>query len=79
MSAALSGRVEVAVGNLLGGIAIQTVVLVALDAFGVRSNKPLSYMAGSLTLILEAALVIAVLLVVIAGSQLPDGSHPARS
>ncbi len=72
VSAALSGRVEVAVGNLLGGIALQTVVLVALDAFGVRSRKPLTYMAGSLTLVLEAALVVAVLLVVIAGSQLPD-------
>ena len=64
VSAALSGHVEVAVGNLLGGIALQTVVLVALDAFGVRSRKPLTYMAGSLTLVLEAALVVAVLLVV---------------
>jgi cation:H+ antiporter len=72
VSAALSGRVEVAVGNLLGGIAIQTVVLVALDAFGVRGKRPLTYMAASLTLLLEAALVVAVLLVVIAGSQLPD-------
>ncbi len=71
VSAALSGQVEIAVGNLLGGIALQTVVLVALDAFGVRSRKPLTYMAASLTLVLEAALVIAVLMVVIAGSQLP--------
>ncbi|MDQ6936229.1 MAG: sodium:calcium antiporter [Actinomycetota bacterium] len=71
VSAALSGQVEIAVGNLLGGIALQTVVLVALDAFGVRSRKPLTYMAASLTLLLEAALVIAVLLVVVAGTQLP--------
>ncbi|MCU1688290.1 MAG: sodium/calcium exchanger rane region [Pseudonocardiales bacterium] len=70
-SAALSGQVEIAVGNLLGGIALQTVVLVAVDAFGVRSPKPLTYMAASLTLLLEAALVVAVLMVVIAGSQLP--------
>ena len=72
VSAALSGHVEVAVGNLLGGIALQTVVLVALDAFGVRGRKPLTTMAASLTLVLEAGLVIAILVVVVAGSQLPD-------
>lgn len=72
VSAALSGHVEIAVGNLLGGIAIQTVVLVALDAFGVRSPRPLTHMAASLTLVLEAALVIAVLCLVVAGTQLPD-------
>nr|WP_269327485.1 hypothetical protein [Kineosporia mesophila] len=71
VSAALSGETEIAVGNLLGGIALQTVVLVALDAFGVRERKPLTYMAASLTLVLEAALVVAVLLVVVAGTQLP--------
>ncbi len=70
-SAALSGNVGVAVGNILGGIAIQTVVLVALDAFGVRGRHPLTYRAASLVLVLEAALVVAVLAVVIAGSQLP--------
>ena len=67
----MSGNVGVAVGNLLGGIAIQTVVLVALDAFGVRGTRPLTFMAASLSLVLEAALVVAVLLVVLAGSQLP--------
>jgi len=72
VSAALSGHVEVAVGNLLGGIALQTVVLVAVDAFGVRPRKPLTYMAASLSLVLEATLVIAVLMVVIAGTQLPS-------
>ena len=72
VSAAVSGQLDVAVGNLLGGIAIQTVVLVAVDAFGVREHKPLTYLAASLTLVLEAALVIAVLLVVLASTQLPD-------
>jgi cation:H+ antiporter len=70
-SASLSGEVGVAVGNILGGIAIQTVVLVALDAFGVRGRHPLTYRAASLVLVLEGALVVAVLAVVIAGSQLP--------
>ncbi len=78
VAAALSGHVEVAVGNLLGGIAIQTVVLVALDVFGVRGERPLTFMAASLTLLLEAALVVAVLLVVVAGTQLPEGLILAR-
>jgi cation:H+ antiporter len=71
VSASVSGNVGVAVGNILGGIAIQTVVLVALDAFGVRGKRPLTYQAASLVLVLEAALVVAVLAVVVAGSQLP--------
>jgi cation:H+ antiporter len=71
VSAALSGSLDVAVGNILGGIAIQTVVLVVLDVFGVRGSRPLTYRAASLVLVLEGALVIAVLAVVIAGSQLP--------
>jgi cation:H+ antiporter len=78
VSAALSGSVDVAVGNLLGGIALQTVVLVAIDAFGVRGGRPLTYVAASLTLVIEAALVIAVLAVAVAGSQLPAGLVVAR-
>jgi cation:H+ antiporter len=47
-------------------------VLVALDAFGVRGARPLTYRAASLVLVLEGTLVTAVLAVVIAGSQLPS-------
>ncbi|GAA3830493.1 hypothetical protein [Nocardioides panacisoli] len=72
-SAATSGSISVAVGNILGGIAIQTVVLVVLDAFGVRGERPLTHQAASLVLVLEAALVVAMLGVVVAGSQLPGG------
>src|SRR5213592_3890171 len=36
VSAALSNNLGVAVGNILGGIGIQTVVLVVLDAVGIR-------------------------------------------
>ncbi|MGN6606921.1 MAG: sodium:calcium antiporter [Jatrophihabitans sp.] len=71
VSAAASHQIDVAVGNILGGIAIQTVVLVALDAFGVRVRKPLTYQAASLVLVLEGALVVLVLLIVVAGAQLP--------
>jgi cation:H+ antiporter len=78
VSAAVSGNVGVAVGNILGGIAIQTVVLVALDAFGVRGRHPLTYRAASLVLVLEAVLVVAILAVVVAGSQLPSDLIVAR-
>ena len=70
-SAALSDELGVAVGNILGGIAIQTVVLVILDALGVGGSHPLTYRAASLVLVLEGALVIAVLTVAVMGSQLP--------
>ena len=70
-SAAMAGDLDVAVGNILGGIALQTVVLVALDAAGVRPRKPLTYLAASLTLVLEGALVVALLVVVVMSTQLP--------
>lgn len=74
VSAALSGNLDIAVGNILGGIALQTVVLAVLDFFGKRGQgvKPLTYRATSLTLVLETLVVVAVLAAVIAGSQLPS-------
>ncbi|HYY11226.1 MAG TPA: hypothetical protein VE781_09815, partial [Kineosporiaceae bacterium] len=77
-SAALGGQVDVAVGNILGGIAIQTVVLVVLDAAGVRPRKPLTYLAASLTLLLEGGIVVAMLLVVVMATQLPKDLIVAR-
>nr|WP_217499032.1 sodium:calcium antiporter [Leifsonia sp. C5G2] len=80
VSAAASGSLEVAAGNILGGIAIQTVVIAILDLFGKRGKgvRPLTYRAASLGLVLEAIVVVAVLAVVIAGSQLPPGLVFAR-
>jgi cation:H+ antiporter len=71
-SAALGGHIEVAVGNILGGIAIQTVVLVLLDGFGIGRETTLTHRAASLVLVLEGVLVIAILIVVIMMAQMPD-------
>ncbi len=80
VSASLSGNVEIAVGNILGGIGLQTVVLAVLDFFGKRGQavRPLTYRAASLTLVLEGLVVVAVLSVVVAGSQLPASLEMAR-
>ena len=77
-TAAWSGEMGVAVGNILGGIAIQTVVLVILDAFGMREKVPLTYKAASLTLVIEGLMVVAVLIVAIMGTQLPPTLVVAR-
>ena len=71
-SAAASNNIGVAVGNILGGIGIQTLVLVALDAFGMREKVSLTYKAASLTLVIEGLLVVAVLIIAIMGTQLPS-------
>ena len=73
VSAVLSGNLGLAAGNLIGGIAIQTLVLVVLDA-SVRGNRPLSFLVGSLVPVLEALLVIAVVGVMLMGTQLPESA-----
>jgi cation:H+ antiporter len=77
VSAALAGNLGVAVGNILGGIAIQTVVLVAMD-IAMKEKMPLTYRAASLTLVVEAVLVVAVLIVSIMATQLPSTLIAAR-
>lgn len=69
-SATLGGHLELAVGNLIGGVAIQTLVLVILDA-ATGPGRPLSYLVGSLIPVVEALLVIVVLATVLAGAALP--------
>ncbi len=72
VSGALSHNLDIAVGNILGGIALQTVVLVLLDAFGIGKSAAFTYRAASLTLVVEGVLVMAVLTVTVMGTQLPD-------
>ena len=78
VSASLQGNVELAVGNILGGIAIQTVVLVALDVFGLKNKGSLTSKITSLQPALEGILVIAVLSLVVLGHQLPSSLHFLR-
>lgn len=77
-TAAWSGSMDIAVGNILGGVAIQTVVLVVLDVLGMAERVPLTYKAASLTLVIEGLIVVAVLIISIMGTQLPDTLVVAR-
>ncbi|PWU22298.1 MAG: sodium:proton exchanger [Candidatus Rokuibacteriota bacterium] len=73
VSAVLAGNLGLAAGNLIGGVAMQTLVLVVLDA-SVPGDRPLSFLVGSLIPVLEALLVAAVLGVTLMGTQLPSSA-----
>ena len=75
-SAALGGHLDLAVGNLIGGVAIQTLVLVVLDA-AAGPELPLSFLVGSLIPVVEALLVVVVLAAVLAGAALPASTSVA--
>jgi cation:H+ antiporter len=73
LSAAKSGHLDIAAGNLIGGVAMQTFVLVIADFFG-KGKTPLSTAAASLIPALEGLLVIAVVSVTAMGGLLPSSA-----
>ncbi len=77
VSAGLNHQLDIAIGNILGGIAVQTLVLTILDAVGLHRQPPLTWFAASLVLVLEGGLVIAVLIVAIMASTLSGGVQVA--
>jgi cation:H+ antiporter len=70
VAAALAGNLGLASGNLIGGIATQTLVLVLCDA-ALTGRRPLTFLTGSLIPVMEALLVIVVVTVTVAGGLLP--------
>lgn len=69
ISAAASGNLGLAAGNLIGGIATQTMVLVLCD---LAAPQPLTYLVGSLIPVLEGMLVVLVVAGVMLGALLPS-------
>ena len=69
-SAAVHGHVPVIIGNLLGGIAIQTLIIVIFD-FAIKGKRPLSYLAGSITLFFETIFAIFMLVLAVLGTYVP--------
>jgi cation:H+ antiporter len=72
-SAALSGDLSLATGNLLGGIAMQTMVLVFLDATS-RQKSPLSSLVGDTSALLQASMVVVLVTLAVMGGLLPEST-----
>ena len=71
VTGALQGHLDIVAGNLIGGSAMQTAVLVICDLV-VQGDHPLSSLVGSLMPVLEAVLVVSVVSLVLMGALLPD-------
>jgi cation:H+ antiporter len=69
ISAAAQGNLGLAAGNLIGGIAVQTMVLVVCD-LAAGAEQPLTFLVGALTPVLEGMLVVLVVSGVLMGSLL---------
>src|SRR5919109_2702558 len=69
VTAAARGNLGLAAGNLIGGIAVQTMVLAVCD-FAVGPQRPLTFLVGALTPVLEGMLVVLVVSGVLMGSLL---------
>jgi len=65
ISAAASGNLGLAAGNLIGGIAVQSMVLVLCD-IAAGNERPLTFLVGALTPVLEGLLVV----IVVAGVEM---------
>jgi len=70
-SAAIHGHIPVIIGNLIGGLSIQTLLLVIFD-FATRGKRPLSYLAGSITLFFETMFAILIAILALIGTFVPQ-------
>lgn len=74
VSAAAAHNLGLAAGNLIGGIAVQTTVIVICDAAASRTQA-LTFLVGSLIPVIEGLLVMAVVAEVLMGALLPQSVH----
>jgi cation:H+ antiporter len=78
VTAAAQGRLGLAAGNLIGGIAVQTMVLVVCDAAASR-DRPLTFLVGSLVPVVEGLVVVFVVGEVLLGALLPASERIGRA
>jgi len=69
-SSSLKGDTSLAVGNLIGGIAIQTLLLVFFDFYNTKSTLPLSSLFEKKIALIQASILIVILSVVLLGTRI---------
>ena len=70
VNGAIKGDVDLAVGNILGGIVIQSLLLVLFDFTSRKEKQPLSTLVSNKASIIQGLFLIIILTLVILGKQL---------
>ena len=78
-NSAFKGNLDLAVGNLLGGIVIQSMLLVLFDFASRKEKKPLSTLVSNKTSIIQGLFLVIILTFVILGKQLNESALLFRS
>lgn len=71
ISASINGHIPVIIGNLIGGLSIQTLLIAFFDC-ATKIKKPISYLAGSLVVSVEILFAIFLVMLVVLGSFVPE-------
>ena len=79
LSGAIKGNTDLAVGNILGGIVIQSALLILFDFINKKEKKPLSTLTNDKTSILQGLFLILILSCVVVGTQLKPNVLFART
>lgn len=79
VNGAIRGEIDLAVGNILGGIVIQSLLLVLFDFASRKEKKPLSTLVSDKASIIQGLFLIIILVFVIIGKQLKESSMLFRS
>jgi cation:H+ antiporter len=72
INGAINGNTDLAIGNILGGIVIQTFLLVIFDFSARKQKKPLSTLTSSKTSLLQGLFLIVILATVVIGRQMKE-------
>ena len=74
VSGAIKGNIDIAVGNILGGIVIQSLLLVLFDFASRKEKRPLSSLVSNKASVVQGLFLILILVMVILGKVITPSS-----